>query len=128
MDKTPEQILQEVSTTNPNDEYLEALDYLLKNTNKIVDLYGSEVSYHFKAWNIGSKKTKGWKLFKYVQEGCGCLTQVKYHRYPSGDSTIGKAIELDDKIPDIVEDMDLDPDQLYRFAQWQTWLDNNTVR
>ena len=136
MNKTPEQILEEVSTTNPNEIYLSEMQECEENKNEKKDYYGYPVSYHYKAWTLASE-IKGRKLFRYTGSGvaneknengtssCGCLTQVKYEDYDAYNLTVAEAIKLDDVIPEAKKNMILTKEQLYRFAQWQTWLDEN---
>ena len=136
MNQTPEQILEEVKTTNPNEACIKALNYLLKNREKIEEIEEEEVSYHFKAWNI-AYNIEGSILFRFTGNGpnnrlnskdsfgCGCLTQVKYYGMDSYNNIIRDAIILDTRIVEIYKNTQLTEEQIFAFAQWQTWLDIN---
>ena len=136
MNKTPEQILQEVSTTNPHDLYIKGVKFLEKNGALKCKSTGNLTNLTKEAWGITKvRKIEGSQLFRYtgsekgdvgVDRSCGCLTQVKSGDYSSYYWQVTEAIREDNLIPATILNSDtLTERQLYRFAQWQTWLDEN---
>ena len=136
MDKTPEQILEEVETINPNDLYIKGIEYLIENKDKKYTIL--QFSIFFKAWALGGGLIQGSQLFRYGGKGkndniaeenenrCGCLTQMKMDSNQSYNMSIYKALIQDHLIPfDMNSETMLTEEQLYRFAKWQTWLDQN---
>ena len=84
-------------------------------------------------WNMGYLYSQRYPLFqpcadRRVLNGmfCGCLTQVKDRKYPAATPELTKAIQADDRIPTLPENITLD--MLPVFAEWQRRLDKELGR
>lgn len=138
---TPQEILDQVNNTEPNDFYLDQIEKCIKHGDFFESwdnpLLNRQIgSFLFRRTGSGRKdlytKYEIYEIYEneyFDDDGndyCGCHIQVKKELNLDSNSytkNIKQAIILDDKIPN--SEYSIEEKDLIQFARWQTWLDTN---